>query len=71
MVGDEQRDERPCRIAARRHGRDRRIAGAVGATVGRLARIELRVDPEAMLEIVDAERDRFGIAHRAEMSGEL
>ena len=71
MVRYQQRDQRPRRIAARRHRRDGGIAAAVGAAVGCLARIELGVDPEAMLEIVDAERDGFGIAHRAEMSGDF
>ena len=68
---DEQLDQRVCFRTAGLHRQQRRIASPVGTFIGLLARIELRVDEETVLEVVDAERHRLGIGHRAQMAGEL
>ena len=71
MMGDQERDQRLGLIAIGRHRRQGGVAFAFGAGVGLLAGIELGVDPEAMLQIVDAQRGGFRVAHRAKMAGEF
>ncbi len=71
VVIDEQLDERVGGRASRRHRGDRRITESVGAFVRLLAGVELRVDEEAVLEIVDPERHRLRISDRAQMTGDL
>src|SRR3954463_6339175 len=71
MMIDEHLDEGIRLWASRLHRHQRRRARAVGTLVELLARIELRVDEEAMLQIIDPQLDRFGIRHRTQMAGDL
>ena len=71
MMVDQQLDQRIRLRAARLHRQQRRRAGPLGAFVRLLARIELGVDEEAVLEIVDAQRHRLRIGDRAQMAGNL
>src|SRR4029079_18671629 len=47
------------------------VAPTARTFVGLLVRIELGIDKEPVLEVVDAEGDRFGIGDSTEMPGKL
>ena len=71
VVVDEELDEGGGVGAVGVHGGEGWVAGGAGAEVGLLAGIVLRVDEEAVLEIVDADLDGFGIGDGAEVAGDF
>ena len=71
VVGDEELDESFGVGAVGVHLGEGGVAGGARAVVGLLAGVELGVDHEAVLEVVDAGFDGFGVGDGAEVAGEF
>ena len=71
VVVDEELDEGSGVGAVGVHVGEGWVAGGAGADVGLFAGIVLRVDEEAVFEVVDAGFDGFGIGDGAEVAGDF